>query len=316
TAPQEVINEFGADILRLWAASTDYRNDVRISKQILKTLSETYRRIRNTARFLLGNLHDFDPKANAVEYADLLSMDKWILDRLHRIISRVYDAFEEYEFHVPVSLIHSFCVNELSAFYLDISKDRLYVESKDSLTRRSAQTAMWEILSCLTRMLASLLSFTAEEIWQEMRTMDADLPESVFLADFPTQDKTKLSDDLNNLWSEAETLKGAVSRMLETMRAEKTIGTSLEAHVQVKKSKELERLAKSFTLEELADIVIVSKFEWVDELTLAKVFSDSETGFEIAGGFAPGAKCPRCWKYDEHPDENGLCKRCSALLRS
>ncbi|MBR6902253.1 MAG: class I tRNA ligase family protein, partial [Synergistaceae bacterium] len=274
TAPQEVIDEFGADILRLWAASTDYRNDVRISKQILKTLSETYRRIRNTARFLLGNLHDFDPKNNAVKYENLLSMDKWILDRLHRIIDRVYNASEEYEFHVPVSLIHSFCVNELSAFYLDISKDRLYVEDKNSLTRRSAQTAMWEILSCLTRMLAPLLSFTAEEIWQEMRTTDPELPESVFLSDFPKQDKSRLNDELNNLWSEAEKLKGAVSRMLETMRAEKTIGTSLEAHVQVKKSKELENLAKSFTLEELADIVIVSKFEFVDELTLPKIFSD------------------------------------------
>ncbi|MBQ7197189.1 MAG: isoleucine--tRNA ligase [Synergistaceae bacterium] len=314
TAPQEVINEFGADILRLWAASTDYRNDVRISKQILKTLSETYRRIRNTARFLLGNLHDFDPKTNAVKYEDLLSMDKWILDRLHRIISRVYEAFEEYEFHVPVSLIHSFCVNELSAFYLDISKDRLYVEDKNSLTRRSAQTAMWEILSCLTRMLAPLLSFTAEEIWQEMRTTDSDLPESVFLSDFPKQDKSKLNDELNNLWSEAENLKGAVSRMLETMRAEKTIGTSLEAHVQVKKSKELEKLAAAFTLEELADIVIVSKFEFVDALTLSKIFNDSETGFEIAGGFAPGSKCPRCWKYDEHPNEDGLCHRCAHVL--
>ena len=263
---------------------------------------------------MLGNLHDFDPKTNAVKYEDLLSMDKWILDRLHRIIDRVYNAFEEYEFHVPVSLIHSFCVNELSAFYLDISKDRLYVENKNSLTRRSAQTAMWEILSCLTRMLAPLLSFTAEEIWQEMRTMDSSLPESVFLSDFPTQDKSKLNDELNSLWSEAENLKGAVSRMLETMRAEKTIGTSLEAHVQVKKSKELEKLAAAFTPEELADIVIVSKFEFVDSLTLEKTFSDSETGFEIAGGFAPGSKCPRCWKYDEHPNEEGLCHRCAHVL--
>ena len=314
TAPKEVIDEFGADLLRLWTASSDYRNDVRISKQILKTLSETYRRIRNTARFLLGNLHDFDPKNNAVKYEDLLSMDKWILDRLHRIISRVYNAFEEYEFHVPLSLIHSFCVNELSAFYLDISKDRLYVEKKDSLTRRSAQTAMWEILSCMTRMLAPILSFTTEEIWQEMRTIDADLPESVFLSDFPAQDKSKLNDDLNNLWSEAENLKSAVSRILETMRAEKTIGTSLEAHIQLKKSKELEKLASNFTPEELADIVIVSKFEFVDALTLPKVFKDSETGFEIAGGFAEGSKCPRCWKYDEHPNEEGLCHRCAQVI--
>ncbi len=314
TAPQEVINEFGADILRLWAASSDYRNDVRISKQILKTLSETYRRIRNTARFLLGNLHDFKPSENSLPYEKLFSMDKWILDRLHRIISRVYEAFEDYEFHVPVSLIHSFCVNELSAFYLDISKDRLYVEDKNSLTRRSAQTAMWEILSCLTRMLAPLLSFTAEEIWQEMRKIDDTLPESIFLSDFPEQNKSYLNDELNSLWSEAVTLKGAVSRMLETMRAEKIIGTSLEASVQVKKSDVLKKLEISFTAEELADIVIVSKFEWVDELSLAKIFNDTETGFEIAGDFAKGNKCPRCWKYEEHTDENGLCKRCAKVL--
>ena len=313
TAPQEVIDKFGADILRLWTASTDYRNDVRISEQILKTLSETYRRIRNTARFLLGNLCDFKVE-NSLPYEKLFSMDKWILDRLHRMIERVYEAFESYEFHVPVSLIHSFCVNELSAFYLDISKDRLYVEAKDSLTRRSAQTAMWEILSCLTKMLAPVLSFTAEEIWQEMKKIDSTLPESVFLSDFPKQNKNYINDELNNLWSEAEVLKGSVSKMLETMRAEKTIGTSLEASVQVKKSDKLEKLEKSFTPEELADIVIVSKFEWVDELTLPKIFNDPETGFEISGGFVTGSKCPRCWKYEEHPNEHGLCKRCAKVL--
>ena len=313
-APLEVINEFGADIVRLWVASSDYRNDVRISKDILKTLSETYRRIRNTARFLLGNLHDFNPEANAVPYEELLSMDKWILDRLHRIISRVRKAFEDYEFNVPVSLIHTFCVNELSAFYLDISKDRLYVEDVNSLTRRSAQTAMWEILSCLTRMLAPLLSFTAEEIWQEMRTIDGTLPESVFLSDFPEQDKTKLNDKLNSLWTEAVNFKGAASRMLETLRADKTIGTSLEAHVQVKKSPELSNLAEKFTIDELADILIVSKFEWVDELTLSRTFKDDETGYELAGGFVSGTKCPRCWKYDDHPNEHGLCKRCAHVL--
>ena len=313
-APKEVCDEFGADILRLWVASTDYRNDVRISKPILKSLSETYRRIRNTARFLLGNLHDFSPEKNSLKYENLLSMDKWILDRLHRIIKRVREAFEDYEFHIPVSLIHSFCVNELSAFYLDISKDRLYVEGIDSITRRSAQTAMWEILSCLTRMLAPLISFTAEEIWQEMRGIDSTLPESIFLSDFPEQDKSRLNDELNNLWDDAVKFKSAISRMLETMRADKTIGTSLEAAVQVKKNDSLAKLADSFTTEELADIAIVSKFEWVENLTLPRVFTDSETGLEIAGGFTTGSKCPRCWKYSENVNENGLCERCAHVM--
>ena len=243
-------------------------------------------------------------------------MDKWILDRLHRLIDKSREAFEEYEFHVPVSSIHSFCVNELSSFYLDISKDRLYVEDKNSLTRRSAQTAMFEILTALTKLLAPVLSFTSEEIWQEMKLIDKNLPESVFLSEFPEQDKSKLNDDLNNLWNEALILKGAVSRALETMRAEKIIGTSLEAAVEIKKSKELERLANSFTNDELADIVIVSSFKWQDsDFTLEKVFKDSESGIELSAGFTKGTKCPRCWKYSEHSDENGLCLRCSEVLK-
>ena len=317
TAPKEVIDEFGADILRLWSASSDYRNDVRISKTILKTLSETYRRIRNTARFLLGNLHDFSPENDSLKYENMLSMDRWILDRLHRLIDKSREAFEDYEFHVPVSSIHSFCVNELSSFYLDISKDRLYVEAKDSLTRRSAQTAMWEILSAMTRLLAPVLSFTSEEIWQEMRTIDSNLPESVFLSEFPAQDKSKLNEDLNSLWNEALILKGAVSRALETMRAEKIIGTSLEAAVEIRKSKELERLEKTFTNDELADIVIVSSFKWQDqnsEFTLEKKFQDSESNIELSAGFTKGTKCPRCWKYSEHAEENGLCHRCAGVI--
>ncbi|MBQ9564852.1 MAG: isoleucine--tRNA ligase [Synergistaceae bacterium] len=313
-APQEVIDQYGAEILRLWVASTDYRNDVRISMTIIRSLSETYRRIRNTARFLLGNLHDFKPGENAVPYDKMLSMDRWILNRLHRVIGKARDAFEEYEFHVPTSAIHSLCVNELSAFYLDVSKDRLYTEGVDSLTRRSAQTAMWEVLSALTRMLAPILSFTAEEIWQEMRTIDAALPESVFLSDFPVQDKSKIDDGLDALWEEALTLRGAVSRMLEGLRAAKTIGTSLEAAVQVKKSESLKRVIDAFTPEELADICIVSQFEWSDAPSLETRFTDEETGLELAAGRARGTKCPRCWKYTEHAHEDGLCPRCAAVM--
>ena len=313
--PQEVVGEYGADILRLWVASTDYRNDVRISQTIMKSLSETYRRIRNTARFLLGNLHGFDPRKDALPYDKLLSMDRWILDRLHRVIGKARDAFEDYEFHVPTSAIHALCVNELSAFYLDVSKDRLYVEGKDSPARRSAQTAMWEVLSALTRMLAPILSFTAEEIWQEMRTLDTSLPESVFLSDFPVVDASRLDDGLAGLWENALLLRGAVSRMLEGLRAAKTIGTSLEAAVQVKPTSALERVVESFTQQELADLVIVSRFEWVDALTLGTPVRDEETGLEMAAAFTTGVKCPRCWKYSEGTDRDGLCPRCAAVLK-
>ena len=313
--PQEVVDEYGADILRLWVASTDYRNDVRISQTIMKSLSETYRRIRNTARFLLGNLHGFDPRKDTLPYEELLSMDRWILDRLHRVIGKAREAFEEYEFHVPTNAIHSLCVNELSAFYLDVSKDRLYVEGADSLGRRSARTAMWEVLSVLTRMLAPILSFTAEEIWQEMRTLDASLPESVFLSDFPAVDPSRIDEGLNDLWQDALLLRGAVSRMLEGLRAAKTIGTSLEAAVQVKRNSAMDRVAGAFSEQELADLVIVSRFEWTDALSLGAPIRDEATGLEMAAGFTPGVKCPRCWKYTEGAAGDGLCSRCAAVLK-
>jgi isoleucyl-tRNA synthetase len=315
--PQEIVDEYGADILRLWVASTDYRNDVRISKTIMKALSETYRRIRNTARFLLGNLHGFDPQKHAVPRDQMLPMDRWILSKLNRVIGRAEDGFENYEYHLPTYTIHSFCVTELSSFYLDVSKDRLYVEAADSLIRRSAQTAMWELLSAMTRMLATILSFTAEEIWQEMRKIDSSLPESVFLSDFPKPDKNAIDEPLDARWEKVLLLRGAISRMLEDLRASKTIGTSLEAHIQVKKTDDLADLVSAFTLQEMADIAIVSKFEWVNPvnaLTLAKIIKDEETGYEIAAAFAPGSKCPRCWKYSETPGEDGLCPRCAGVL--
>ena len=313
--PQKVVDEYGADILRLWVASTDYWNDVRISQTIMKSLSETYRRIRNTARFLLGNLHGFDPRKDALPYEELLSMDRWILDRLHRVIGKAREAFEDYEFHVPTNAVHSLCVNELSAFYLDVSKDRLYVEGADSLGRRSARTAMWEVLSVLTRMLAPILSFTAEEIWQEMRTLDASLPESVFLSDFPAVDPSRIDEGLNDLWQDALLLRGAVSRMLEGLRAAKTIGTSLEAAVQVKRNSAMDRVAGAFSEQELADLVIVSRFEWTDALDLGAPIRDEATGLEMAAGFTPGVKCPRCWEYTEGAAGDGLCSRCAAVLK-
>ena len=319
--PQEVVDEYGADILRLWVASTDYRNDVRISKVIMRSLSETYRRIRNTARFLLGNLHGFDPEKHAVPREKMLPMDRWLLSRLARVIERAGEGFEDYEYHLPTTTIHSFCVTELSAFYLDVSKDRLYVEAADSLTRRSAQTAMWEVLSAVTRMLAPILSFTAEEIWQEMRTIDPSLPESVFLSDFPKPDASAVDEELEARWDRVLALRGAVSRALEGLRAAKTIGTSLEARVQVKtkgEAKETEdfaELASAFTLQEMADIAIVSKFEWTDSPAVPAV-RDEETGCGIAVSTAPGVKCPRCWKYSETPTEDGLCPRCASVLKN
>ncbi|MCL2009633.1 MAG: isoleucine--tRNA ligase [Synergistaceae bacterium] len=313
--PQEVVDEYGADIMRLWVASTDYRNDVRISKTIMKALSETYRRIRNTARFLLGNLHDFDPQKHSVSRGEMQPMDRWMLGRLNRVIERAKNGFEDYEYHLPTYTIHSFCVNELSAFYLDVNKDRLYVEAADSPARRGAQTAMWEALSALTRMLATILSFTAEEIWQEMRAIDPALPESVFLSDFPEPDADAFDEALDAQWEKILGLRGVLSRLLEELRAAKIIGTSLEARVQVKKTDALSGVMSIFTPQEMADIAIVSKFDWVDELTMDKKIKDEDTGYEAAAAFTPGVKCPRCWKYSEIPAEDGLCPRCAEVLK-
>jgi isoleucyl-tRNA synthetase len=318
--PQEVVDEYGADILRLWVASTDYRNDVRISKTIMRSLSETYRRIRNTARFLLGNLNGYNPKEHAAPREKMLPMDRWILSRLARVVQRAGEGFEDYEYHLPTTAIHSFCVTELSSFYLDVSKDRLYVEASSSLTRRSAQTAMWEALHSITRMLAPILSFTAEEIWQEMRTIDPSLPESVFLSDFPKPDAGAIDEALDARWDKVLALRGAVSRTLEGLRAAKTIGTSLEARVRVVKADDenLVEIAAAFTPEELADIAIVSKFEWADAAG-DEFVRDEETGYEIAASSAPGVKCPRCWKYTENaenPSGDGLCPRCAGVLKS
>jgi isoleucyl-tRNA synthetase len=245
----------------------------------------------------------------------MLPMDRWIIGRLHRVIERARDGFEDYEYHLPTYAIHSFCVNELSAFYLDVSKDRLYVEAADSPARRSAQTAMWELLSAITRMLATILSFTAEEIWQEMRTIDPSLKESVFLSDFPKPDASVVDEELDTRWDKVLVLRGGISRLLEELRAAKTIGTSLEAHVQVKKTEDLSDIVSAFTLQEMADIAIVSKFDWVDGLTLDRKFKDEDTGYEMAAAFTLGTKCPRCWKYSETPAEDGLCPRCANVLK-
>ena len=312
-SPQEVIDEYGADILRLWVASTDYRNDVRISGGIIKNLSESYRRIRNTARYLLANLNDFSP-SESVPDGELLEMDRWILTRLNSIIEKANTAFDDYEFHVPTFTIHQFCVNELSAFYLDASKDRMYADGKHSLSRKSGQTAMWRTLSATTRMLAPILSFTAEEIWQEMRRIDSSLQESVFLSDWPQPDSAFHDEGLMERWDEALRLRGAVSRVLEIARGSGIIGHSLDAGVEVEKEG-LGEGVSSFSDEDLKTFSIVSSFRRVDALSgLSVVNEDEETGIRVGVEKARGEKCPRCWQYTLEPDADGLCPRCSRVL--
>jgi isoleucyl-tRNA synthetase len=314
-APQEIIDEFGADVLRLWVASTDYRNDIRCSKDIIKSHSETYRRIRNTERFLLGNLKGFDPNSEMVPLSDMLRMDKWILSQLSNITRKVREAFEEAEFHIAVNAIHQFCVNELSAFYLDVNKDRLYAENSESLPRRSAQSAMWIILSAITRMLAPILSFTCEEVWREMRKIDESLPETVFMSDWPETDEKAINKELDDLWDKVMDLRGALSRVLEQSRAAGLIGQSLEACVQVVKCSELEQIMNSFTNAELEEISIISKFTWVDALNDGTVDNDTEYVIKVTKAADTMIKCPRCWRYFESNDKE-LCPRCVEVMKS
>lgn len=312
--PQEVVDKYGADILRLWVASTDYRNDIRISEGIIKSLTESYRRIRNTARYLLGNLVDFDPAKDTVPYNELLEIDKWILSKLNQVVDRATHGFDEYEFHVPTFVIHQFCVTELSSFFLDVSKDRLYADETDSISRRGCQTAMWQVLLTLTRMLAPILSFTAEEIWQEMIKIDARLPESVYLSDWPEIEKKHIAPELEDKWDRVLTVRGAVSRALESARTSDIIGHSLEARVEVKISKDYDH--SLFTPEEWGMFAIVSDFKWVEETgNLAITWQDEETGLTVAVDKAKGEKCPRCWKYSEDVDARGLCPRCAEVIK-
>ncbi|QTX33724.1 isoleucine--tRNA ligase [Aminithiophilus ramosus] len=312
-APREVVDKYGADILRLWVASTDYRNDIRISETIIRNLTESYRRIRNTARYLLGNLYDFDPACDSLPLDEMEEMDRWILSKLQAVIEKATHGYDEYEFHVPTFAVHQFCVNELSAFYLDVSKDRLYAEGALSPARRSGQTAMWKILSALVRILAPVLSFTAEEIWQEMKRVDRTLPESVFLALWPEGSEER-SLELEAKWEKILGLRGAFSRALEKFRSTGKIGQSLEACLSVSSGTLAPEIPDLLTEEEWATVAIVSQFRWSDTLA-GDILVDEETGLNVAVSPAQGAKCPRCWKFDIHAGPEQPCPRCAAVLR-
>jgi len=313
--PQEIIGKYGADILRLWVASTDYRNDVRISQGIIKNLTESYRRIRNTFRFLLGNLNDFDPSKHVLDFDELTEMDKWILSRLNNLVEKATNAYDKYEFHVPTFVIHQFCVNELSSFFLDASKDRLYADATDALSRRSCQTAMWEIIQVLSRLLAPVLSFTTEETWQELRKIDGDLPESIFLSDWPTTNDSFTDRELEQEWEKILLCKSAVSRALEKSRFDGKIGHPLEAAVVVESSSQYSDLFKRFSPEDWAMFCIVSQFKVAEsQLSENERFLDEETGIGIMVQKAAGEKCPRCWKFSTEPDRSGLCPRCAEVM--
>jgi isoleucyl-tRNA synthetase len=316
-APQEVIDKYGAEVLRLWVSAADYRDDIRISPEILAHLAEAYRRIRNTSRYLLGNLSDFDPAADAVGDDKLLEIDRWALHRLQRLTQRVVKAYDDFEFHIVFHSIHNFCAVDMSAFYLDILKDRLYTAKASSRERRSGQTAMFSILSTLVRLMAPVLSFTADEVWAYMP--GGKKAASVFLAEFPKLEDKYLDDKLEARWEKLQAVRGETAKVLEALRKDKKIGHSLDAGVTLYAEQGLSDLLKQYE-QDLPFIFIVSSVTLAaEEDAPADAFaSDAVKGLRIAAGPARGEKCGRCWMYQESvgavKDHPQICGRCAGNL--
>lgn len=313
--PKEITDKNGADILRLWVASSDYHSDIRISKEIIAQLSEAYKKIRNTARFILGNLSNkggFEIDRDGVADDKLFEMDKWALLKLDELIDKVNAAYEAFDYHIVFHAIHNFCVIDMSNFYLDIIKDRLYCEAVDSVSRRAAQTTIYRILSAISRLIAPIMSFTADEIWSYIPHSKDDNAESIFLNDMPQKSNIEVSDEFKAKWELIAQIREDAKKALEIKRAEKVIGASLETdlHVYVDDDK---FDAVSALANELPALLIVSR---------AEVFKGSENG-EYKGDLegvsftvnkASGNKCERCWSYSDSvgkfEDHPALCERC------
>ena len=317
--PADIIKEFGADMIRLWAGSADYHVDVRCSKDIFKQLSQNYLKFRNTARYCLGNLDGFDADA-PVAPADMLPLDRWAVTKLNALIRKVAEAYDKYEFHVVSHAINDFCVVELSSFYLDIIKDRLYCEERDSLQRRSAQTALWMILDSMTKMFAPILAFTCDEIWQAMPHRAADDKRNVVLNVMNEPFAAyELGDEELRVWDKLIAVRGDVNGVLENARAAKRIGKPLEAAVTLSaESDEAAETLREIEGMNLAELFIVSRCliapDAADD-TAVTGEGVNVPGLRVRVTEAPGTKCPRCWMHAERPDpETGLCPRCAAVV--
>ena len=309
--PQEIIDKHGAEILRLWVAAEDYRVDIRISKEILDRLIEAYRRIRNTSRYILGNLYDFNPACDLLPYGEMEEMDRWALHRLQELIERVKKAYDDFEFHMVYYAIYNFCTVELSAMYLDVSKDRLYTSRAESKERRSAQSAMYMILDAMVRLLAPILTFTAEEIWAHLPQRPGK-EESVHLAPFPELRKDLMDEALMEKWKKLVALKAEISKAIETARKDKLVGHSLDTRVTLGAPEGLRAFLEE-NGETLKTLNIVSELSVGAEAADAYRSAEFE-GLTIGVDRAPGKKCQRCWMYSEwvgtDPAHEDLCERC------
>ena len=316
-APDKIINKYGTEILRLWAAASDYREDIRISDNIINQLSEAYKKIRNTCRFLLGNLYDFSPRVNAVPFENMPEIDRYMLLNLGRLIKTLVKAYESYEFHVVYHRLYNFCTVDLSAFYLDIMKDRLYTAAPTDADRKSAQTVMYTIISSLARLMAPILPFTAEELWRFL-PKEADSPESIHLSLLPEADGRWEDSQLAEEWKMLLKIRGEVTKALEEARAKKLIGHPLDAQVTLSAEHRAAKILKKFA-DDLRQLFIVSQVLLKDNGEITPDFESREVeGLSIAVGQAPGTKCERCWVHDPsvgkdetHPS---ICRRCRDAL--
>ena len=304
-SPIDVSNKFGADILRLWALSSDYSMDVNLSDDILKGISDVYRKIRNTARYILGNTYDYDPE-KPVAYEDLQEIDKWALTRLNKLIKDCTNDYDTYSFGNCYHDVNQFCVVDMSSFYLDIIKDRLYTEKADSVARRAAQTTMYYILDALVKILTPMISFTAEEIWSAMNHTEKENVESPMLADYPVSNDEWDNKEIAEKWEKIIKIKNIVAKDLELARAEKTIGNSLDAKVTIYAEGEEYKFLKEN--EELIKLVLI-----VSGLEIQENNRKQEEKLGVKVEHATGEKCERCWMYNDHL-ENGLCPRCKEVL--
>ncbi len=316
--PLKVIDQMGADVMRLWVASADYRSDLANSPAIMKQIAEAYRKIRNTARFLMSNLYDFDPLNHRVAYEDLFEIDRWAMHQLTALIDRSLKAYRTYEFHVVYHAIHKFCVVDMSAFYLDIVKDRVYSSLAHDQGRRAAQTVMYDTIHALVRLIAPILTFTSEEIWRYL-PKEGDMPVSVQMASMPEVEKRYLDERLAAKWDQILEIREKVSKELEVARQNKVIGHSLNAAVDLYPGKEVYRKLKPVE-DQLSTIFIVSAttLHEPEAQVPAEAGKAEEMDLAILVTSAPGEKCERCWTYSvsvgedqKHPT---ICHRCSQVV--
>lgn len=307
-SPDEVTDKYGADILRIWVASSDYHADIRISQDILKQLSDAYRKIRNTARFILSNLGDFNPDTDSVSVEKLDGIDKWAMARMDEIIEKCKAAYDKFDFHIVYSTMRDFCTIDLSNFYLDILKDRLYVEKADSESRRAAQTVIYNILRTMTLYLAPVISFTAEEIWGYMPRSEKDDAESVFFNKLPEKSGVSADEEFMEKWEKIDELRDIVNKALEEARGQKLIGKSLEAKVTLNCGRDWYEFAKSVENDLVAAFIV----------SAVSVEKSEFDGVDVKVEVAPGEKCERCWTHSdtvgkcaEHPT---LCARCAEIV--